>query len=86
MSDAGIGPADYIDELHREALTIVDHAKQAAELYAEGDAAGAALVLGLVHYKFDAAMGAGQAAMDAIRERDGVTPDDAIKRVGGGSE
>ena len=84
MSDAGIGPADYIDELHREALTIVDHAKE-AQLYAKGDAAGAALVLGLLHYKFDAAMGAGQAAMDAIRERDGVTPDDAIKRKAGGS-
>lgn len=77
MSD--IGPADYIDEFSREAGKIVDHADEAARHYADGDPAAAALVLGLVHYKFASAASSAQAALDAIRERDGVGPDDALR-------
>ncbi len=70
---------DYIAELRGEATKIVESADEAATLYANGNPAGAALVLGLLHYKFDAAMAAGGAAMDALKEQDGVTPEDAIK-------
>lgn len=74
-----IGPAEYIDEFRREAQAILDHADEAAEHYAKGEPASAALVIGVVHYKFAAAESAASAAMDAIKRVDGVTPDDALR-------
>ena len=64
------------------ASRIVDLANEAAKHYEAGSHADAALVLGLLHYRFDAAMAAGDAAVDAIRELHGVAPDDALRGMG----
>ena len=89
-----IGPADYIHEFVSEAQRILDHAQEAAKHYADGDAAGAALVLGLVHYKFSAAEGAaaarhgrdpeagrGDTGRRVAARRGGVTPGARGKRA-----
>jgi len=76
------GPSEHIDELRREAARIADMAGQASRHYEAGAHADAALVLGLLHYRFTAAMAASAAAIDVIREEHGVTPDDALRWMG----
>jgi hypothetical protein len=80
MSDPG--PLDFIAEVRREAARIVDLATEAAKHYEAGNHADAALVLGLLHYRANAATAAGDAAVDAIRELHGVAPDDALRGMG----
>ena len=76
------GPAEHIDELRREASRIADMAAEASRHHEAGAYADAALVLGLLHYRFTAAMAASAAAIDAIRDEHGVTPDDALRWMG----
>ncbi len=71
----------YIDEFYREAMTVAEHATEAAQHYEDGDAASAALVIALSHYKISALDGGRQGLLRLLEERDGVTPDDALKRM-----
>ena len=75
-------PADYIRELRQEASRIGDMADEAGRHYEAGRHSDAALVLGLLHYRFNAATAATDAAIDSIRERHDVTPDDALRWMG----
>jgi hypothetical protein len=72
---------DYIDEFHREASKVMDDATEAAELYQKGEPANAALVIAMSHYKISGVEDMRDNLLKLIKERDGVTPDDALKKV-----
>ena len=71
----------YIDEFHTEAMKIAAIAKEAAGHYENGNPASAALVIAMSHYRISDLDAERSNVLKLIEERDGVTPDDALKQM-----
>jgi hypothetical protein len=81
MADQRVEVQSYIVDFQANAARLMGYAQHANELYASGDAAGAAMTIALTHYDIAYLDDGRQILLEVIEERHGVTPRDAIKRM-----
>jgi hypothetical protein len=81
MADQRVDVESYIVDFQANAARLMGYAQHAHELYARGDAAGAAMTIALTHYDIAYLDDGRQILLNVIEERHGVTPRDAIRHM-----